>query len=194
MMLANVAIPTFLPFTFASVIGLVFIAAVEAFFLMRLLRETYWACYRASLVANLKSTLVGVPVAWVLWVLGMIPIAWGMSALGMKPQSLASVTLGTTICFGGRIPNQWEAIGGALAGIILLIPFFFASVWIERRVVSKRFASHSKAQVSKAVVLGNVVSYLFFLLLVLNTLKNAIERYPEDKARVESWRSRVLEK
>lgn len=37
-----------------------------------------------------------------------------------------------------------------------------------------------------AVVLGNVVSYLFFLLLVLNTLKNAIERYPKDKARVES--------
>lgn len=58
-MLANVALPSFLPHSFATLIGIFAIAAIEGWFVMRILRLGYAESYRHALNANWKSTIAG---------------------------------------------------------------------------------------------------------------------------------------
>ncbi len=58
-MLANIALPSFLPHSFATLFGILVIAAIEGWFLMKILRLSYSESYRHALNANFKSTIVG---------------------------------------------------------------------------------------------------------------------------------------
>jgi len=63
-MLANVALPSFLPHSFATLFGIFLIAAIEGWFIMKVLRLKYGRSYKYALIANLKSTIAGIPFAW----------------------------------------------------------------------------------------------------------------------------------
>jgi hypothetical protein len=188
MILANVALPAFLPHSFATLIGIIVIAAIEGWFLQRGLKAGYSECYRASIEANLKSTLVGIPLAWLLWVLGLIPLSLGVSALGLKTHPLIPATFSQTAFAGGIRPTEWTEIASASAWILMLIPFYLGSVWIETKVISKRFKHCKAEEVSRAVVRGNLATYCLFLLLGVFALVQAIGDHPRQKERFERMR------
>lgn len=193
MILANVALPAFFPHSLAALVGIFAIAAIEALFLKRILAANYPDCYSASLSANLQSTFVGIPLAWLLWVVGLVPVSWGLSALGLEMHPLITATTIQTAFFGGIIPSEWTAIGSSLAWIVLLIPFLLGSIWIERKVVSKRFPDCDIRKVSEAVILGNISSYTVFFLLGVYGLVSAVGDYPRQKERFEAFRARQRE-
>lgn len=53
-MLANVALPSFLPHSLATLIGILAIAAIEGWFVMKGLQLSYAESYRHALNANWK--------------------------------------------------------------------------------------------------------------------------------------------
>jgi hypothetical protein len=193
MILANVALPAFFPHSIATLVGIFVIAALEAIFIMRILAADYSESYRASLSANLKSTFVGIPLAWLLWVVGLIPVSWGLSAVGLKTHPLVNMTAIQTVFTGGMIPTEWSSIGSALAWNVMLFPFFLGSVWIERKVVGRKFPGSESRKVATAVFLGNVCSYFIFLIIGLYGLISAIGDYPREKERFEALRARQEE-
>ena len=189
-MLANVALPAFLPHSLATLIGIFIIAAIEGWFVMRVLKLSYCKSYRLSLSANWMSTIAGIPVAWLLWLGGLTPIALGLSAMGLKPHPAVSSTVMQTAFSGGTIPTEWMDVGSAVAWIVMLVPFWIGSVWIESRTIRGRLPACDPRQVSKAVVQGNLASYAIFLIFGLTSLANALADLPHQKARFKELRER----
>jgi hypothetical protein len=189
-MLANVALPSFLPHSFATLIGIFVIAAIEGWFVMRLLRLGYAEAYRHALNANWKSTIAGIPFAWLFWIAGLIPISLGMSAIGLDAHPAVVSTAIQTAFFGGMMPTEWMNVGSAAAWIVMLVPFWMGSVWIERRTLAKRLPACDPSQISKAVVQGNLASYSLFLILGAYSLSTAIADLPNQRERFKEFRER----
>ena len=169
-MLANVALPSFLPHSFATLIGIFAIAAIEGWFVMRILHLGYAESYRHALNANWKSTIAGIPFAWLFWIAGLIPISLGLSAIGLHAHPVVVSTAMQTAVFGGMMPTEWMNVGSAAAWIVMLVPFWMGSVWIERRTLAKRLPACDPSQISKAVVQGNLASYSLFLICIYSVV------------------------
>ncbi len=184
-MLANVALPSFLPHSYATLIGLFVIAGIEGWFVMRILELGYAESYRHALIANWKSTIVGIPFAWLLWIGGLIPVSMGLSALGLEAHPAVVSTFMQTAVFGGMQPTLWLKVGSAAASIVVLIPFWMGSVWIERRTIMKRLPDHEWSKISRAVVWGNLASYSIFLIPGVVALSSALVELPNRKAHYE---------
>ena len=180
-MLANVVLPSFLPHSFATLIGIFVIAAIEGWFVMRTLRLTYEESYRHALHANWKSTVVGIPVAWLLWIAGLIPVSMGLDALGFEAHPAVTATALRTAISAAMIRTEWMNVGSAAAWMVMLVPFWMGSVWIERRALVKRLPTCDPSQISKAVVRGNLASYSVFLILGAISLSTAIADLPNQK-------------
>lgn len=190
-MLANIALPSFLPHSFATVVGIFVIAAIEGFFLMRLLDLDFSKAYASSLSANWRSTIVGIPVAWLLWVAGWVPVGYGLSLLDRELLELHPAVLPTLVksaFVGGMMPDEWTLVGSAVAWLVMLVPFWFGSVWIERKTIAKRFPCKDPTLISKAVVRGNLASYCLFLVMGLLGLVIAIADLPSRKEYFEDRR------
>lgn len=190
-MLANVALPSFLPHSFATLLGIFVIAAIEGWFLMRMLRLSYAKSYGHALNANLQSTIVGIPLAWLLWIAGLIPVSMGLRALGLEPHPVVSSTAMQTVVTGGMMPTEWMKVGGAVAWIVMLVPFWAGSVWIERRALVKRLPECEPSRISKAVICGNLASYSLFLLLGAFALSSAIADLPNQRKRSGEFQERM---
>lgn len=189
-MLANVALPSFLPHSFATLIGIFAIAAIEGWFVMKGLRLSYAESYRHALNANWKSTIAGIPLAWLLWIAGLIPISMGLSAVGLEAHPAVVSTAAQTAFFGGMMPTEWMNLGSAAAWIVMLIPFWMGSVWIERRTLAKRLPGRDPSLISSAVVRANLASYSIFLVFGVIALTNAMSDLPNQKQRFKENRER----
>lgn len=188
-MLANVALPAFLPHSFATLIGILVIAAIEGWFVMRALDLPFAKSYRLSIFANWMSTIAGIPLAWLLWMLGLVPVSMGVSALGLQSHPLVATSFLQTAHSGGFIPNEWSQVGSAVAWLILLVPFLFGSIWIERRTIAKRLPDCDRSKISKAVIRGNLVTYGGFLLIGTFALSAALAELPAQKQKFEDFRN-----
>ena len=187
-MLANLALPTFLPHSFATLTGILVIAAIEGWILMRVLHLGYAESYRHALKANWMSTIYGIPLAWLLWVAGLIPISMAVSAFGVRAHPVVGFTMIQTAFFIGMIPNEWINVGRAAALIVMLVPFWMGSVWIERRTLMQRLPKYERSQISKAVVCANLASYSLFLAFGVFSLSTAIADLPKQRERVREIR------
>lgn len=191
LVIANVALPAFLPHSVATLLGLLVIAAIEGWFLMRATALRYSkSCWHAA-HANWKSTVVGIPFAWLLWMVGMIPLNGVITVFGIPTHPAADAMLMQTVLIGGSRPSEWLDVGSAAAWIVLLVPFYFGSVWIEKRTLVKRLPRSDPAAIAGAVVRGNLATYAIFLILGLAGLAHAVNDLPNQKEKFERKRQRV---
>ena len=126
---ANIGVPMLaitLPWMLGALIPIIF---VEAGYLYWKLGTEFWELCRISAIANTVSTLVGIPITWVLLVI--VSFAFGGS--GGRPintwkEKFLSVTLYSPwlLPMGNRL--HWMIPASAM---FMLIPFCFASWIIE---------------------------------------------------------------
>ena len=156
----------------ASWIALIPIVIIEAWIARRIIGLAWKPALIRSSIANAVSTFIGIPLAWGALLIAQIGLTGGRRTFGMYtlPQKL----------FVAIIQAPWpkpyrEDIYGHLdwlipsAAIVLLIPLFFASVYLER------WAFDRKKQLEKGLVRSwswkaNLMTYgimLFFLLFTL---------------------------
>ncbi len=146
-------------------LALVPIIAIEAYVLSVKLAMAVAQVSPAAFVANAVSTIVGVPVAWflMLFVPGMQRVAWVFPTNGLSmPKS------------------YWQDAGAALA---LLVPFFFASWWIEYRIVMYMMPWLEAATINAAVLTGNLTTYVCLAVVIvgLTVWRIRSERRPKRK-------------
>ncbi len=117
--------------------------------------------YAASL-SNIVTTAIGVPITWAL-VFGvellLITLAGGNPNFGPFWNNI----LGTTFGAPWLMPNVAES-GHVwpvpFAFLVLLIPFFFMSYWVEARITMWILKEETnRALIKKAVWQGNLLSY-----------------------------------
>lgn len=130
---------------------------------------------KAVALANLASTLVGFPLAWllrfslelsVLVVVTTLKISRGPSFAQNPLAEWIGVILGSA----WLVPNDeglWWTI--PIAALIGLVPAFFISVEIERKIVAKYWTEFSE-KIPKTVFRANLASYFFLTLMLLGLL------------------------
>jgi hypothetical protein len=152
------------------------IVAIEAWIARRIVGLTVKQCVLASAVANAVSTLVGIPLVWGLLALLDIVLSGGGAALGIETfwQRVYAVTVQAAWLIPYESDLHWMV---PAAAIVLLIPFFFASVFLERMVFG-RFCSSSPELVRRWSWVANGATYSITFVGLIVVLIASLVRGP----------------
>jgi hypothetical protein len=134
-LLADVGIPMIFVTLPAMAMLLVPVVVIEGLLCKRWLGVTTWQAIKSNAVSNLASTIIGVPVAWA----AMLAVGYG--AMGIDAVQGWHSPIANVIFF--VLTSAWlpptdrahEVWFVPAAALVLLIPFFFASYWIEYFIV-----------------------------------------------------------
>jgi hypothetical protein len=128
-------------------------AAVGRYYVkMELLRSL-----RGVAGANVVSTFLGVPLAWgMMLALELITTGGGSHGLGDTWGILASTVLQAAWLVPYEKELSWMI---PVASLVLLVPYFFVSVFSERLVLLRLWKDKPRSSVSQVAWIGNVITY-----------------------------------
>lgn len=154
---ANAALPLVFLSLPGMALALVPVIAMESYVLMKILGLSMGSGLSVVFVANVVSTIVGLPVTWLLLLpLAKLPqheipgVLWFMPLYGVK-----------------KYPKDWMVPAACL---LLLIPYFFVSWFIEYKIAMRMLDGFEPQNLSYGVLVSNLVSYGILALIVLGWL------------------------
>lgn len=164
---ANAGVPMIFITMPAMLIALVPIVFIEAQVIKTLLNLEYWHTFKIAGIANLASTILGIPLTWIALV-GLEIGLGGGSAYGL--DTIAGKFLAVTLQAPWLIPYEKD-LGWMvpLAFLWLLIPFCYVSYLLEY-YVARLFMRNSgiEPKLLKRVVLrANLISYSLLALICI---------------------------
>ena len=115
------------------------IVLVESYVGARVLSLSYWKALKLVGLANLVSTLLGIPMTWLALTLVRCLIPANVIGDDANLHNLLVVAFAAPWLDPGAAESTWMV---STAALVLCIPFFLVSVWMEGSVVG-RFAPES---------------------------------------------------
>lgn len=152
--LANAGLPTFALQAPAMLLMLWPIVEIEAWALRRWVSPAIVRPRRMALLANLWSTLLGVPIAYVLVGFG----GWALAGSGVQPLVNVGRVIGSAYLLDGT--SDVSAWGYLVGTIVVFVPLMAASVVVERAAYGSMLRGSPHASLWKAAWIGNILSYL----------------------------------
>ena len=154
---ANAGVPMIFLAMPALGLSIIPIIIIEAKYLSKKLELASPSAFKTTAISNLVSTIVGIPLTWLLLVLIQM-LAGGGGAFGLDTTlgKVLSVTLQAAWLIPYESDLHWMI---PVAGLVLLVPFFFASWWSEYFVSKKMLKDHSTQKIKRAVRNANLVTY-----------------------------------
>lgn len=173
MILANVGIPMIFWQLPAAAIALLPVSLLEACVVCRLLKHRFADTVRHVFVANLFSTFIGIPIAWMaMLVVNLVTTGGRAHGFDAPFDAFRSIVLQAS----WLVPYQNDLVWLVPAAtIVLLIPYFLASVQAERWFLKSRFADTPAADLVRAVWLSNAASYGCLLMYAIWWLQTSVE-------------------
>jgi hypothetical protein len=158
---------------------LLLIVPAEGWFARRMLALPWRRALGVSALANLVSTLVGIPLVWFVLLLVEFGLGWIISR-GFVPETPPPDALINAIAITLMAP--WLGPGVELkrwivpaAAAYLCIPFYVASVFCENIVVRRLLREHDPNRIRRWAWLANGFSYgIAFLVLVSLAIASAL--------------------
>jgi tetratricopeptide (TPR) repeat protein len=152
-------------------LALLVIIPLEAVMARQIISLSWKASFKVSTLANLFSTLLGVPLTW-----GVLVLAeWGIFRLLDYNHSGATSYLQqpgsepiTLLISSPWLLPMWSDIYWMIpaAGLILCIPFFFVSVWSENIVARKLVKSELRHKALSWAWKANAASYTLMAIFI----------------------------
>jgi hypothetical protein len=133
--------------------------------------------------ANWRSTIAGLPAGWLMALAGLIPAGILASFLPAPYRNPSYQIIAFATFTGGTIPTRFSVIAMAAGNLLILIPYYFATVRIERAVVEARHPEIPPAQIASAVRWMNRTTYAMLASLLLWWLATAIVDYSNQPER-----------
>lgn len=159
---ANAGVPMIFLIMPALGLSIIPIILIEAFYLSRRLGLKTARAVKTATISNLISTLAGVPLTWLLLVLIQI-VTGGGRAFGL--DTMLGKVLSVTFQAAWLIPYESELYWMIpVAGLVLLVPFFFVSWWSEYLVTKKILQDHPAQTVKVVVRNANIITYTLLVL------------------------------
>ena len=183
-LLFDMGLPMIMPTMYFMVPALIPIVLIESVYVARKLRISFRKTVGSIFFANLVSTLVGLPFTWGLLFLIQI-VTGGTSSYHVSGSvgRILEVTLQAPWLLPFGREEFWIFHSAAL---FLLIPFFFATWFIEYLMVRNRLGAEAAEaepetdlaatgrRISSAVRNANLISYgLIALVLILSLIRLA---------------------
>jgi hypothetical protein len=174
-----VAYPVLLLFLFPVV-------AIEALYLRYRLRTDWRDTWDATLKANSISMLLGYPLAWLIY-FGLEILLWGAVGntgvsgyFGLAPGSQIANVLEIAMSaawMGGGAGGKWGRWPIPLAFILLLIPSFALSGFVESFLLGRLGWLHYEGRCARIVWQANLLSYTFLAVISAILLWNTVGNY-----------------
>ena len=160
---ANAGLPMLAITLPALIIGLLPVIFIESLVLKKVLVRGFKDVFRVAFLSNIISTFVGVPITWA--GLALFQMATGAGrAFGL--ETLADKFLAVSWQAPWLLPYEGQIHWMIPAStMFLLIPFFFASWFIEYMIAKRMFKGLAKNIISQAIFKANIVSYVFMEIL-----------------------------
>jgi hypothetical protein len=165
-LLFDMGLPMILPSAVLMTIGLVPIVIIESIIVAHRLQINFRDAITSQAVANLVSTLIGIPLTWFLLTIieFMAGNVLGNVSIGAFWSGMTSMTVGAAWIVPGQKNEEWIILGAML---FLLIPYGLASWMIEYFIV-RSWTGHLPAEkLRSAVGLANLASYCLLAISVL---------------------------
>jgi hypothetical protein len=157
--LANAGLPmlaVFIPVFAWAIIPVVLIEGV----VFRQAMSTSWnRSFANSMIANIISTVAGVPLSWILLVVAQISIGGGGGFLPVGSRSEMTHVLFGQVAWYPPYPLEVLAWLVPRAMLLLILFFFMISTLIEFIVIRKRQQKLQALVILKGVVIANVTTY-----------------------------------
>lgn len=147
------------------------IVAIESYVLLQVLNITLERAVFTSFLANLGSTFLGLPLTW-LCLVG-IEILTGGDRDFIDPYTETRTPYQKILAFIRQspwlLPYKNENLKWMIpaAGLILLIPFFFASWFIEYKISQYLLPEITVNQLNLAMFWANIITYFMLAIWVL---------------------------
>ncbi len=151
---ANVAVPMFFITVPAMAVALIPIIFIEAKILKKRLGIESNKAYFSSSLANIFTTIIGVPFAWVMSSVTFFLLTSLVAVVGYSSTAADFHQLGGSLFFAINLePLEFAGI------TISLIVAFFVSVWLEFRIIQKILKDIDPKKIKKAVFDANIITY-----------------------------------
>ena len=142
----------------AMVLALVPVVLLETFVLGRVLKRRAASLVKSAAIANVVSTIVGIPLTWLaLVILEMVTGGDTEHGFTTPLQKFLAVTWQAPWLLPYEGELYWML---PAASLFLLVPFFFASYFIEAPIVARFQREVPNTQVRNAVLRANMASYI----------------------------------
>ena len=171
---ANAGLPMLMVVWPPLILALVPVVLLESWVVCRTTSVPWRSSLWSMSKANLISTLVGVPLTWVLLAGVEIIVAETFIRTGATSYPPASVgDIGNVILSAawlgpwGAADTYWVV---PVAVATLLVPFFFVSAWVETLVVKHSLSVSEHPRIRGAVWRANLVSYAFLFICCVGWL------------------------
>jgi hypothetical protein len=167
--LANAGLPMIFVHGPVFIVGLIPIIAIEAVALKIFNRHaSLKKCLTTAGSSNIMSTIIGLPLTWLLLVFIQMIAGGGGN---MPDDTIAQRFFAMILQAPWQLPYRYDLIWMVpRAAIVMLVPFFFVSYFIERRVTQSLMQDSDQQEIHKGVLWGNITSYTFlagFWIMVL---------------------------
>lgn len=154
---ANAGVPMLFVVMPAFAFSIVPIIIIEASYLSKKLQISRMVAGKTAIISNLVSTIVGIPITWIILVVVQMITGGGRSyGIDTSFGRIISVTWQAPWLIPYESELYWMV---PVAGLVLLIPFFFASWWSEYMVSKRIHRNFDKDLVSKYVRNANLITY-----------------------------------
>ena len=177
MLLANVALPSFIGHWIIFTILLPLVAGLEALVLCRVLKTPMYQSFATAVAANWRSTVAGLPAGWCMAFAGLVPAGILVAFLPPSYRDPGFQIIAFTALTGGIIPGKFTLIAMAAGNLLILIPYYIATVRVERQVVAARHPEIDPATIAAAVRTMNRLTYGVLTLVVSWWLVAAIKAF-----------------
>lgn len=159
---ANAGVPMLVFAMPVFLISLIPIIAIETFYISKSLELSIRQSLKTVSISNLVSTIIGIPLTWLLLVLVQI-VSGGGGAY--ETNSVMGKVMSVTWQAPWLMPDE-ENLHWMIptAGLVLLIPFFYVSWWSEYLVSKKLNKTLPKLTIKDKVRNANLITY--FLLAI----------------------------
>jgi|SRR5665213_131085 len=163
--LADVGVPMIFIQMPAMLYAFIPVFVIEAMLIRRWLSLSYSDAFKGSFLANLFSTLIGIPLAWLVMLLLEFIVLYPLGTAAEHWHWLNSPVLGVIlfpVAIAWLDPADKDLYWLIpIASALLLIPSFFVSVWLERWAYNKSWTNLNLeiVKVRNAVFKANLVSY-----------------------------------
>ncbi|MCE5322293.1 hypothetical protein LLG46_03135 [bacterium] len=125
---------------------------------------------KTVIAANIVSTLFGIPLTSLVFyffgttimnVLG-VPGAIDWTKLPLMQKIMMTITLNNLL----HLPFSEWSLPCMISAMVLCIPFFFVSVWLEYSVGRRLLGKEQKGSVCRWAWIANACSYTFILIVL----------------------------
>ena len=130
------------------------VVAIEALVAMKMLQLRLRRALVVTAAANAVSTLVGIPVTWFV----LLGIEWMPYFIGIPDDTRWQTAIAVTTQWAWISPFGNLGITIPMAAIVLCVPFYFVSVWVEY-LVARRMVANDFRQVRRFSWWANFWSY-----------------------------------